>query len=115
MAPARSQRGRPAATGRRAGRERATNELLQTVSGRRFQTLLLGGLGRWPAYYGHMAEINRGGAPLIRGLRAPARLSPAVVADLLARDMWVVDGRDRRAFAEGHIPAPSMSRPTTRS
>lgn len=86
------------------GRERATNELLQTVSKARFQKLLLGGLGRWPAYYGHMAEINRSGPPPVRGVRAPAALSPAIVADLLARGVWVVDARDRWAFAEGHIP-----------
>lgn len=86
------------------GQERATNELLQTVDRARFQKLLLGGLGRWPAYYGHMAEINRTGPPLVRGVRAPAQLSPAVVADLLARGAWVVDGRDRWAFAEGHLP-----------
>ncbi|MFN8518573.1 MAG: rhodanese-like domain-containing protein [Chloroflexota bacterium] len=96
----------PAGAGRETtmGRERATNELLQTVSKARFQRLLLGGLGRWPAYYGHMAEINRGGAPLVRGLRAPAALPPAIVADLVARGVWVVDGRDRWAFAEGHLP-----------
>lgn len=86
------------------GQERATNELLQTANKGRFQRLLLGGLGRWPAYYGHMAEINRTGAPLVRGVRAPAALSPALVADLLARGVWLVDGRDRRAFAAGHIP-----------
>lgn len=86
------------------GRERATNELLQTVSKARFQKLLLGGLGRWPAYYGHMAEINRTGAPLVRGVRSPARLSAAVVADLVARGVRVVDGRDRWAFAAAHLP-----------
>lgn len=86
------------------GRERATNELLQTVNRARFQRLLLDGLGRWPAYYGHMSEINRTGAPLIRGLRAPARLSPSLVTDLLARGVWVVDARDRWAYAGGHVP-----------
>ena len=96
----------PAGTGRSStmGAERATNELLQTVQPARFSSLLLGGLGRWPAYYGHMAEINRSGAPLLRGVRAPAPLPPAIVADLLARGVWVVDGRDRWAYAEGHIP-----------
>lgn len=86
------------------GTERATNELLQTVHRGRFATRLLGGLGRWPAYYGHMAEINRSGPPLLRGVRSPAALPPAIVAELITRGVRVVDGRDRWAFAEGHIP-----------
>jgi glyoxylase-like metal-dependent hydrolase (beta-lactamase superfamily II)/rhodanese-related sulfurtransferase len=96
----------PAGAGRSStiGAERATNELLQTVQRARFSSLLLGGLGRWPAYYGHMAEINRSGAPLLRGRRSPAALPPAIVADLLARGVYIVDGRDRWAFAEAHIP-----------
>jgi glyoxylase-like metal-dependent hydrolase (beta-lactamase superfamily II)/rhodanese-related sulfurtransferase len=96
----------PAGAGRSStmGAERATNELLQTVQRARFSSLLLGGLGRWPAYYGHMAEINRSGAPLLRGLRSPAPLPPSIVAELLARGAWVVDARGRWAFAEAHIP-----------
>ncbi len=86
------------------GRERATNELLQTVDRARFRKLLLGGLGRWPAYYEHMAEINRTGAPPVGGVRVPVPLSAATVADLLARGVWLVDGRDRWAFAAAHIP-----------
>lgn len=86
------------------GAERATNELLRITERDRFASVLLGGLGRWPAYYGHMAEINRAGAVPMRGVRSPASLPAAVVADLLARGVWVVDGRDRRSFAAGHIP-----------
>ncbi len=86
------------------GRERAMNELLQTVQKARFQKLLLGGLGRWPAYYGHMAEINRTGAPLLRGPRTPARLPAPLVAELRDRGAWVVDARDRWTFAAGHVP-----------
>jgi rhodanese-related sulfurtransferase len=86
------------------GRERATNELLQTTHQGRFERLVLGGLGRWPAYYAHMAPINREGARSLGEVRAPARLDPGDVARLQARGAWVVDGRDRWAFARGHLP-----------
>jgi glyoxylase-like metal-dependent hydrolase (beta-lactamase superfamily II)/rhodanese-related sulfurtransferase len=96
----------PAGTDRSStmGRERATNELLQTTHRGRFERLLLGGLGRWPAYYAHMAPINREGAPLLGGVRTPARLSPHEVARLQRHGAWVIDGRDRWAFADAHVP-----------
>lgn len=96
----------PASSGREStmGGERAMNELLQTVQKARFQKLLLGGLGRWPAYYGHMAEINRTGAPLLRGPRTPTPLPAAIVAELRERGAWIVDARDRWTFAAGHVP-----------
>ena len=86
------------------GQERATNELLQVTQRERFHRLLLGSLGRYPAYYGHMAAINREGAPLVRASGEPARLPADLVAGLQGRGAWVVDARDRWAYAAGHVP-----------
>jgi len=63
---------------------------------------LLAGLGDYPAYYAHMAPSNAAGPP-------PVDLSPPSVADpdelrrRLDAGEWVVDLRDRRAFAAGHL------------
>jgi len=63
---------------------------------------LLAGLGAFPAYYAHMAPLNRRGpAPVDLSLPAP------VDADELRRRIedgeWVVDLRERTAFAAGHL------------
>jgi glyoxylase-like metal-dependent hydrolase (beta-lactamase superfamily II)/rhodanese-related sulfurtransferase len=63
---------------------------------------LLAGLGEYPAYYAHMGPANAAGP-------GPADLSPPPVADpgelrrRLEAGEWVVDLRDRRAFAAGHL------------
>ncbi|MFK4149659.1 rhodanese-like domain-containing protein [Streptomyces sp. NPDC004065] len=63
---------------------------------------LLAGLDDIPAYYAHMGPANAGGP-------APVDLTPPAVADAreiaarLAAGEWVVDLRNRVAFAEGHV------------
>lgn len=64
---------------------------------------LLAGFGPVPAYYPHMAPLNREGL----GARPPRAARPATaeeVSDAILRGAWVVDLRDRAAFAEGHLP-----------
>jgi hydroxyacylglutathione hydrolase len=64
---------------------------------------LLDGLGAWPAYYVHMAPANAAGP-------GTADLSPVQEADAdelcrrIGADEWVVDLRNRTAFAAGHAP-----------
>ncbi len=64
---------------------------------------LLEGLGDWPAYYVHMQPRN------VDGPSAPD-LSPPQLADAdelgrrISRGEWVVDLRNRTAFAAGHVP-----------
>ena len=96
----------PASTERSStmGAERTWNALLRTTGRDEFHQLPLGSLGRYPAYYGHMATINRAGPALVRGLRAPLLLSPDLVAGLRDRGVWVIDARDRWAYAAGHLP-----------
>lgn len=63
---------------------------------------LLAGLGDYPSYYAHMGPANAAGPE-------PADLSPPPVADpgelrrRLSAGEWVVDLRDRRTFAAGHL------------
>lgn len=67
-----------------------------------FVTDLLAGLDDIPAYYVHMGPVNAAGpAPL--DLTAPARADAAQIAARLAAGEWIVDVRDRAAFAEVHL------------
>jgi glyoxylase-like metal-dependent hydrolase (beta-lactamase superfamily II)/rhodanese-related sulfurtransferase len=70
-----------------------------------FRDQLLDGLGLYPAYYAHMAGLNRRGPRILHGYRPP----PALTADGLdqastaAGGATIVDGRGRDAFAAGHL------------
>ena len=74
-----------------------------TQSEDEFVRSLLAGLDPYPAYYAHMAPLNLAGP-------APVDLSPVREADSaevlrrIERGEWVVDLRDRQAFARGHVP-----------
>lgn len=54
-----------------------------------------------PSYYAHMAPINRRGATVLKSLPTVSELDAAGVDD---PEVWVVDMRGRKAFAEAHIP-----------
>jgi glyoxylase-like metal-dependent hydrolase (beta-lactamase superfamily II)/rhodanese-related sulfurtransferase len=90
------------------GRERRSNPLFAIDDEATFRTTLLDGLGPYPRYYAEMAAINRAG-PVVTG-RVPdvARLDAEAVRNAIAAGAHVVDGRSRRAFADGHI-AGSLS------
>lgn len=83
------------------GKEKASNEAL-TRDVDTFVADLLSGLDDVPAYYTHMAPANAAGP-------APVDLTPPAVADAdeiasrLAAGEWVVDLRNRVAFAAGHV------------
>lgn len=67
-----------------------------------FVTELLAGLDDVPAYYAHMGPANATGpAPL--DLTAPRPADAGELAARLAAGEWVVDLRDRVAFARGHL------------
>jgi hydroxyacylglutathione hydrolase len=84
------------------GEERRTNPVMQQDVDS-WVADLLDALGEWPAYYVHMAPAN------LRGPAAPD-LSPPAPADReelrrrLTAGEWVIDLRDRIAFAAGHAP-----------
>ncbi len=84
------------------GRERAVNEaLVKDVD--TFVAELLAGLDDVPAYYAHMGPLNSAG-PAPVDLTPPRRADAAELAARLAAGEWVVDLRNRVAFAEGHVP-----------
>src|SRR5215472_16722968 len=90
-----------AGTSSTIGTERAVNVALRGDEAA-FVAELIAGLSAYPRYYAHMGPANR------RGPRAPdlARPEPADPAELRRRidaGEWIVDLRERRAFARAHL------------
>ncbi|MFI0876151.1 rhodanese-like domain-containing protein [Streptomyces parvus] len=83
------------------GREKAANTAL-TVDVDTFVAELLAGLEDVPAYYAHMGPANATGPEPV-DLTPPATADPREIAARLAAGEWVVDLRNRVAFAEGHV------------
>lgn len=71
-----------------------------------FRDRLVGSLGRVPAYYAHMAPLNREGPRVLGGYREPAALDPESFAAKATAipGATIVDGRGRAAFAAAHLP-----------
>ena len=86
------------------GQERAVNPALGTADENTFVAQQLAGLLAFPTYYRHMAPINRAGPNPLRSLPRMAILSAADVDGLTREGAWIVDARDRVAFANEHIP-----------
>ncbi|MFD5474829.1 rhodanese-like domain-containing protein [Streptomyces sp. NPDC127105] len=83
------------------GRERVVNDAL-TRDVDAFVADLLAGLDDIPAYYTHMGPANAAGPEPV-DLTPPAVADPDEIAARLAAGEWVVDLRNRVAFAEGHV------------
>lgn len=63
---------------------------------------LIAGLGAYPAYYAHMGVINtEGPAPV--DLSIPQPVDPDELRRRIEAGEWVVDLRNRTAFAAGHL------------
>ena len=90
------------ATSSTIGRERLANPVL-TQDERTYVDELLAGLGPWPAYYAHMAPANADG-PSEPDLSLPAVADAAELRRRIEEGEWVVDLRNRTAFAAGHAP-----------
>ncbi|MES4891268.1 MBL fold metallo-hydrolase [Streptomyces sp. NPDC096012] len=83
------------------GKEKSVNAALtQDVDS--FVARLLADLDDVPAYYAHMGPANAGG-PVPLDLTPPAVADAAEIATRLAAGEWVVDLRNRIAFARGHV------------
>ncbi|MBI2238033.1 MAG: MBL fold metallo-hydrolase [Actinobacteria bacterium] len=84
------------------GRERAMNPALADVDEETFVREQLSGLLAFPAYYAHMAPINRAGPTVFGTVPQPPALSPDEFAGRLG-GAWIVDGRNDREFAGAHL------------
>jgi glyoxylase-like metal-dependent hydrolase (beta-lactamase superfamily II)/rhodanese-related sulfurtransferase len=83
------------------GAERVANIAL-TSDEESFVKELLAGLGAYPRYYEHMGPANRRG-PAAPDLRSPRTAGPAELRRRIGAGEWVVDLRQRRAFAGLHL------------
>ncbi|MCG3042896.1 MBL fold metallo-hydrolase [Streptomyces fenghuangensis] len=83
------------------GEEKKTNTAL-TADEEAYVEQLLAGLDAYPAYYAHMGPANSGG-PGKPDLSPPSVADPAELRHRIEAGEWVVDLRDRTAFAAGHL------------
>ncbi|MFL6240780.1 MAG: rhodanese-like domain-containing protein [Actinomycetes bacterium] len=94
----------PAARGGEStiGKEQRVNSAL-TQPRQKFVDSLLVGLDAFPAYYRRTPAVNVAGpAPI--DLSLPRRIEPTELAARIEAGEWVVDLRQRRVFADGHLP-----------
>lgn len=73
-----------------------------TLAEQDYVDTLLAGLDAYPAYYQHMGPINRRGPDPV-DLSPPAAVDPRALRQRIEAGEWVVDLRDRSAFAAGHL------------
>lgn len=90
------------ATSSTIGLEKLSNPVL-TQDEQTYVEELLAGLGPWPAYYAHMAPANAAG-PSEPDLSPPSVADAAELRRRIEAGEWVVDLRNRTAFAAGHAP-----------
>ncbi len=84
------------------GHERQVNVALRSEE-TAFVAELIGGLTAYPRYYAHMGPMNRQG-PRPAGLTQPVPADPAELRRRINAGEWIVDLRERRAFARAHLP-----------
>jgi hydroxyacylglutathione hydrolase len=84
------------------GREKRDNPAL-TLDEQAYVETLLAGLDAWPTYYVHMGPTNLRGAEA-PDLTPPKRADAAEIRRRIEAGEWVVDLRDRTAFAAGFVP-----------
>jgi hydroxyacylglutathione hydrolase len=83
------------------GAERQANVAL-TSDENAFVKELIASLGAYPRYYAHMGPANRSG-PAAPDLSTPRRADAADLRCRIEAGEWVVDLRQRKAFARGHV------------
>lgn len=82
--------------------EQRTNIALTTGDEADFVETLLSGLTAYPRYYAHMGPRNRQG-PAPVDLSPPEPVDPVELRRRIHAGEWVVDLRDRKAFAQSHL------------
>jgi len=84
------------------GQEKQQNPVL-TQDEETYVRELLAGLAAYPAYYAHMGPANSAG-PGAPDLSTPEHADAAELRRRIEAGEWVVDLRNRTAFAAGHAP-----------
>lgn len=84
------------------GNERRHNIALVTEDEDRFVEQLVAGLVAYPRYYVHMGKLNAAGPPA-PDLSPPAEVDAGELRDRIESGEWVVDLRNRLAFARLHV------------
>jgi glyoxylase-like metal-dependent hydrolase (beta-lactamase superfamily II)/rhodanese-related sulfurtransferase len=84
------------------GEEKTRNDALVTEDEDAFVDTLIANLSAYPAYYAHMGGLNRGG-PTAPDLSPPAVLEAEQLRHRIDAGEWVVDLRDRTAYAASHV------------
>ncbi len=82
--------------------ERTRNDAVLEPDEDAFVARLVAGLTAYPAYYAHMAPANLAGPGPVDLSPLPT-LDPAELAKRIAAGEWVVDLRDRTAYAAEHL------------
>lgn len=84
------------------GEQKRDNHALNDPDEDHFVATLVAGLSAYPAYYAHMGPLNRAGPGPVR-LTVPEPLDAGDLRARLRSGQWVVDLRNRAAFAERHL------------
>ena len=86
------------------GKEKASNPYLKAKGRGEFIALVLQGLPEAPQYFQHNAKMNRHGPPLVNW-EAPLPKQVKAGTDLTnPKKYYLVDLRDAKSYADGHIP-----------
>lgn len=85
------------------GREKSSNPYVQRKGRSEFIAAVLEGLPEAPQYFKHNAAMNREGPPPVSWDAVPGQ-AKADESLTKASDQWLVDLRDARTYAEGHVP-----------
>jgi hydroxyacylglutathione hydrolase len=82
--------------------ERSRNEVLANEDESAFVEAAVSGFTDYPTYYAHMSPMNRRG-PRDPGSDVPTAITAAELSRRIAAGEWVIDVRDRTAFAAEHV------------
>jgi hydroxyacylglutathione hydrolase len=85
------------------GEERVRNPALAETDREEFVRQQLSGLMAYPAYYPHMAPINRTGPSILHHQPEVPALMPEDIAGRHSKGAWIIDTRNRIDFARRHI------------
>ncbi len=84
------------------GQEKKSNDALTQDDEQAFVDALVAGLTGYPAYYVHMGPLNAQG-PSAADLSPALHVDPAELAARIGAGEWVIDLRDRKAYAGRHL------------